>query len=123
MARIVNKLELPSGGAPADSICEHCSQCYQGECCAFQAPHSPEEWIARKGGVTLCEFRLRCKRVLKDRMPSASRKLMWEILDLVEKNETAAWWLKFVDTDEVYQINVELLVKVVSKLLIVATSK
>ncbi len=105
-----------------DSVCVCCSQCYDGVCCAFQAPHSGEEWLARKGGVTLCEFRWRCRKILKERMPRTMRHRMWEVLKVIEEKETNAWWLKFVDLDEVHQVNVQLLVEVMSKLLLVVGS-
>jgi len=35
-------------GTP-DSVCLQCSQCYEGECRAFEVPHSEEERNARSG--------------------------------------------------------------------------
>lgn len=37
-----------------DAICAHCSQNYQDECRAFEAPHSDQERAAREKGDALC---------------------------------------------------------------------
>ena len=36
-------------GVP-DSICQQCSQCYEGSCRAYSMPHSTEEQQARLNG-------------------------------------------------------------------------
>lgn len=37
-----------------DSVCEGCSQLYEGECRAFTVPHSPDETEHRAGGAMNC---------------------------------------------------------------------